>query len=457
MRATAVWRLAFWSLAVAALSPLIALWLTHRLFIKRKPMVMLWAKLTGCGQVYAPGSILVHGVSLGEVNLMRPLIPALEAATGSRCLPTTSTATGWEQLGKLFAAQARDVPAQARDVPTQARDIPAQARDVPDRPREALPIDLPWAVARFLDRTRPRALVLLELEVWPVLLTACAARGIPVLLVNARVSEASFRQYRRAAPLFRPLFAKLDLALAQNGTWGARLRALGVPPDRVQVSGSMKADMVRVASPEAAATEAARLGLDRRPLLLIASTSESEEERILEGNLVAWAARGWQIVVCARHPERGAALAELASTLGGTATQSSQGGRLPAGPGYVVVDEIGRLGALYGWCAATGGIAVVGGSLGSGRGGQNMLEPAAAGCCTVVGWDTRNFPDAMALLRGTRGVVELAQDGIATGLEELSTDPNRRAAVGVGGKAAWIAGQGATARAVAAVARTLAR
>ncbi len=436
VHAAARWRLAFWSLTVAALSPLIALWLAHRLFIKRKPMANLRAKLTGGGRIHPPGGILVHGVSLGEVNLMRPLIPALESATGSRCLPTTSTATGWEQLGKLF---------------------PAHARDVPDRPREALPLDLPWAVARFLDRTRPRALVLLELEVWPVLLTACAARGIPVLLVNARVSESSFRQYRAAAPLFRPIFAGLDLALAQNGTWAARLVALGTPRDRVQVSGSMKADMVRVASPEAAAAEAARLGLDRRPLLLVASTSEGEEERLLAGSLAAWDARGWQVVVCARHPERGAAIAELASTCGGAATRSSQGGRLPAGPGYVVVDEIGRLGALYGWCAATGGIAIVGGSLGSGRGGQNMLEPAAAGCCTVVGWDTRNFPDAMALLRATGGVVELGQDGIGAGLAALAADPARRAAVGVGGTTAWLAGQGATTRAVAAVARALAR
>jgi len=112
----------------------------------------------------------------------------------------------------------------------------------------------------------------------------------------------------------------------------------------------------------------------------------------------------------------------------------------------LVVDEIGRLAALYAWTAATAGIAVVGGSLGSGRRGQNMLEAAAAGCCTVVGWDTRNFPDAMALLREAGGVDEIAIDGDLTRLMSLAGDATRRATLGARAQAAWRAGQGAVER-----------
>jgi 3-deoxy-D-manno-octulosonic-acid transferase len=116
------------------------------------------------------------------------------------------------------------------------------------------------------------------------------------------------------------------------------------------------------------------------------------------------------------------------------------------------VDEIGKLGALYTWTAQVKGIAVVGGSLGSGRGGQNMLEPAAAGCCTVVGWDTRNFPDAMALLREDGGVIEVSVNNCQTVLATLAKDQPRRVAVGAKGQQAWARGRGAVARSAALVA-----
>lgn len=423
-------RLAFYSLLLIPALPLIAAFLAHRLFIRRKSLPGLGEKLAGAGPALTPGRVLMHGVSLGEVNLMRPLLPGLEAAFGGHALLTSSTTTGRGQLDKLFA----------------------------DRERAFFPLDLPWAVRRFLARAKPRLALMLEFELWPLFLCAAFARGVPVVVVNAKVSARSFRRFKIAGALVRPLFRSLALVLAQNGQWGARLLALGVRRECLVVTGSMKADIVSRATPAAAQAEAQRTGLSTdRPLLLLASTSAapagaSEERALLAGQLAAWHELGWRVAICPRHPERGAELAALVRELGATPRSTASGERLGAEGEVLVVDEIGRLAALYALAAATGGIAVVGGSLGSGRGGQNMLEAAAHGCCTVVGWDTRNFPDAMELLRVEGGVIELGKQGdLPAQLLAQAADGERRRAVGAGGERAWAKGRGATARAVAAI------
>jgi len=428
------WRLRQQFLGLLALFalPLAGLLIAHRALVRRKPLVGLGDKLTGRGPRLTAGRVLVHGVSLGEVALMRPLVPHIEAAFAARCLLTTTTDTGRRALDEQF----------------------------PGHERAFLPFDAPWAVRRFLARTRPRAVILLELEIWPTLLCACRERGIPVLLLNARINEGSFRGYRTLRPLIRPLLRGLHLALAQTPLWGARLVALGVPRARLAVPGSLKADIVRPAGAADVAALAARFALrPGRPTLLIASTSAGEggaadeEATTLGDRLRWWLDQGWQVIVCPRHPERGPAVAALIARLGATAWRSAAGGMPAATAEVLVIDEIGRLGALYAWTAATGGIAVVGGSLGSGRRGQNMLEAAAAGCCTVVGWDTRNFPDAMALLRDADAVVELRPgDGLAP-LIALAGDPARRAGLGGRAQVAWRAGQGAILRTVARLRR----
>lgn len=423
-------RLAFYSLLLIPALPLIAAFIAHRLWIRRKGLPGLREKLSGAGPLLTPGRVLMHGVSLGEVNLMRPLLPGLEAAFGGGALLTSSTTTGRGQLDKLFA----------------------------DHERAFFPLDLPWAVNRFLACARPRLAVMLEFELWPLFLCAAFARGVPVVVVNAKVSVRSFRRFKAAGALVRPLFRSLALVLAQNGQWGARLIALGVRRERLVVTGSMKADIVSRAMPAAAQAEAVRTGLKTdRPLLLLASTSAAqaggagEERALLLGQLPLWRDRGWQVAICPRHPERGGELVALVRELGATPRRTSSGERLMADGEVLIIDEIGRLAALYALTAQTGGIAAVGGSLGSGRGGQNMLEAAAHGCCTVVGWDTRNFPDAMELLRVEGGVVELTAEGLQPQLHLLATDAERRRVVGVAGERAWAKGRGATARAVATI------
>jgi 3-deoxy-D-manno-octulosonic-acid transferase len=420
------WRSAFLGSAALAALPVLPAVLAHRLWIRRKGLTGLAGKLTGCTGWTRRGDVVVHGVSLGETALMAPLLPELEAVFGRPCSLTTTTETGWAALAQRF----------------------------PERQRAFLPLDLPWAVERFLSETRPSLLVLLELELWPGLLAACHRRGIPVAILNARITERSFRGYRHAVTALGPLLDPV-IVCAQNPTWAARLRALGCR--RVAVTGSMKADMVRLTDAGTAAAMAQRLALAGTPLLLAASTSGDEEMLVVQ----AWQeaglrAAGWRLVLAPRHPERGPLLAEALRRHGLEPWLASRDDA-PAPAGSVpIIDETGRLSALYACAAASDGIAIVGGSLGSRRHGQNMLEPAAAGACTVVGDDTSNFPDAMALLREAGGIAECAPAGLAALLRELAGDAGRRRALGVAGRAAWAGNRGATARTVAALQRLLA-
>ncbi len=414
---------AFWFRALGSvivlLAPLLLLAIAHRLWIRRRALVGLCAKLTGRpdDDNTPRNATVVHGVSLGEVALMKPLLPHLPGPF----VLTTSTETGTAGLAKTF----------------------------PEATRTHWPFDLPWAVSTFLRRTRPRRIILLEAELWPLALLACRAHGVPVTVLNARMTERSHRRWRLLRPLARRLIGSLDLAIAQEPAYAARLCDLGLPRSRVAVSGSLKADMVRPAAAEAAAVEAARIDLADGPLFLLASTSEPEERPLL----VSWQRwgrpAGWRCVVVPRHPERGPALATLCRELGLSARCTGRADVRTSGRADVlIVDEIGRLAPLYALCAQRGGIAVVGGSLGSGRGGQNMLEAAAAGCCTVVGWDTKAQPDPMRLLRGTDAVVELTPAGLDAQLEALASAAPHRATLGAAAQVAWRSGRGALARTV---------
>ncbi len=423
----------FWFRALGAvivlLSPLILLAIAHRLWVRRRALVGLRAKLTGrvdertTGRA-DQGNVIVHGVSLGEVALMKPLLPRL--GPGPFVL-TTSTETGSEGLAKAF----------------------------PDGHRTHWPFDLPWAVSTFLRRTRPRRIILLEAELWPLALLACRAAGVPVTVLNARMTERSHRRWRVLRPLARRLIGSLDLAVAQEPIYAARLADLGLPRDRVAVSGSLKADMVRPATTAAAAAETARIGLESGPLLLLASTSESEEDAPLRSWLTWGPSAGWRCVIVPRHPERGEALVDMCRSLGLSARCTARPDERTSGRvDVLIINEIGRLAPLYAQCALSNGIAVVGGSLGSGRGGQNMLEAAAAGCCTVVGWDTRSQPDPMRLLRGAQAVVELTPAGLQADLAALASSPERRASLGGRARAAWLSGRGALDRTMSILNRT---
>ncbi len=190
---------------------------------------------------------------------------------------------------------------------------------------------------------------------------------------------------------------------------------------------------------------------DKKPILLLASTSSNEEATPLEQIAQAKWVNDWRIIVCPRHPERGPEIEQLCTELGFSCRRSST---QPQGDeqDVIIVDEIGRLGALY----AMAEIALVGGSIGSSRHGQNMLEAAAAGTCTVVGWDTSNQPDSMALLQAHDAVV-ICQDhaDIYRKLDALVRDPKERQRLAQAGRTAWETCHGAAERSVQLLADSL--
>jgi 3-deoxy-D-manno-octulosonic-acid transferase len=323
-----------------------------------------------------------------------------------------------------------------------------------------LPLDFSWAVRRAIARLRPDLLVLVELELWPNLIRSARGAGVRVAVVNGRLSEKSFRGYRRIRPLVGHLLRQIDLIAAQNETYSDRFLTLGAPPATVHTTGSMKFDGVQSDRQNAATQRLAALaGIGPDDVVFLAgSTQEPEEETAVEvwRTLVAhWPKL--RLVIVPRHAERFDAVAGVLRDRGVPFVRRSRlgenaGNVLPTSEGRVrethqepsfpllssataesvsaardddaatsashstthsgfppvlLVDTIGELGAWWG----TARIAFVGGSLGT-RGGQNMIEPAAYGAAVSFGPNTRNFRDIVAALLGAEGAV-VVDDGPA--------------------------------------------
>ena len=332
----------------------------------------------------AAGAIWVHAVSLGETRAAAPLLDALRAARpGARILLTHGTATG------RAAGQAL------------LRTGDAQLW---------LPFDVPGAVRRFLRHADPAAGVLMETEIWPNLLAIASARGVPVLLANARMSERSRRRGRRVDALLRPAFESLVAALAQTDADAMRLGDAGVR--EVSVVGNLKYDIA--ADPRLLARGRAwRAGIDRG-VVVAASTREGEEAMLL----TSWrgvAAPRPLLVVVPRHPQRFEAVAELIANAGFSLSRRSAWGsdERPAEAVDADVwlgDSMLEMPAWY----ALADVALLGGSFAP-LGGQNLIEAAACGCPDVMGPHTFNFSDAaeLALAAGAATRVADMTAGVA--------------------------------------------
>ena len=346
--------------------------------------------------------IWVHAVSVGEVRSAAALVRGLQARYPRyRILVTTMTPTGAEQVARLFG---------------------------PDVAHCYLPYDFPDAVERFFERTAPQLAVIAETEFWPNLYAACRRRGVPLVLVNVRISAAALAGYLRIPRTAHAMFAAADLVCAQSRTDAQRLRNLGVAEHRLFVTGNLKFD-----SPvDAAVIERARArsaGRDRTRLVLIAgSTHAGEETRLLDAYArlrERWP--GLLLLIAPRNPERFAAVARLCRRRGLAIELRSRNPGPPAATTDVVVaDTIGELQAIY----AMADVAFVGGSLVK-HGGHNILEPCALGVPVIFGPHMFHFEEiaALALESGAgRQVYDAAAltDAIAMYLG----DPALRAAAG---------------------------
>lgn len=322
----------------------------------------------------------IHAASVGEVLTVLPLLEAtLDAEPDTTILITTNTPTGAAVLAHHALARVH---------------------------HRYLPIDRPGATRRFVERERPRSGWIVETELWPWLYARCRAAGVPLAIVNARLSSRT--QRHAGGPLgetYRRTLAGVDV-LARTAEDATGYRALGAESARLRTIGNLK--LAAAASRESLAAPIAR------PYVLAASTHEDEETQLAE----AWLAlpdRGL-LVIAPRHPERGAGLARtlgsLARAADGTDARCARRalGELPGRRDRLYLAD--TLGELETWYAHARGV-FVGGSLVA-RGGHNVLEPARLARPIVVGPHTGNFADVMASLRTARAVTEVDEATAAT-------------------------------------------
>jgi len=367
-------------------------WMVWRKRAGGRPVAAPWRRFTGSVDIPPPepgrDRIWLHGVSVGEVQLLATLAEELDrqaAAAGlsPECLISSSTTTGLEVAARRFGPE---------------RAFPC-------------PLDFSWAVDRVLDRIRPAAVVLGELELWPNLLAGAARRGIPVIVVNARLSERSLRGYSKIRPLVRRMLGQVAVVSSRSPEDAARFEALGARD--VRVTGSLKFDGVRG---DRAAPEVRRLaalaGFAIDDVVFLAGSTQAPEERLAAEAFRALrdAHPALRLVLVPRHVERAGEVAAMLDSLGfrwQARSRLATAGLDPAAR-VLLVDTTGELG----WWWGTAKIAFVGGSLDGGRGGQNMLEPAAYGAAVSFGPQTRNFQTEVTSLLAA-DAAEVVADGPA--------------------------------------------
>jgi 3-deoxy-D-manno-octulosonic-acid transferase len=377
----------------------------------------------GYGAALPPGGLWVHAVSVGEVQAAATLLRALRAGDPTATLLlTSSTVTG------------------------RARAVVLVGTDATVR---YLPYDLPGAVARFLDRARPRLGIVLETELWPNLYAAARRRRIPMILASARLSERSVHRYRRLGGLLRETLAGVDVA-AQSAADAARFIAVGAEPARTLVLGNLKFDYrppAEVVARAAGLREALGVG---RPVWIAGSTHEGEEEQVLAAHArLCVRFPGALLVLAPRHPPRFAAVATKLARGDLPWVARSTGAALSAGTRVLLLDTLGELVGYY----AAGDVAYVGGSLVP-VGGHNLLEPASLGRPVLAGPHTFNDP-AVTRLLAEAGALTVVEDAaaLAAAVAAYWDDPASARAAGERGRLAAVANQGALARLVELIGR----
>ncbi len=353
--------------------------------------------------------VMLHAVSVGETNALRALVP--ELARQAEVIVSATTDTGLARARALFGEMGHVEVVR-------------------------YPLDCSWMVKRFLNTVRPDVVGLVELEVWPNFIRICAGRGIPVGLINGRLSARSFKGYSRLRPMLRPTFRRLAFACVQDGQYARRIGAMGVPIERVSITGSMKWDSVDAsahAEPSAWAMEIARaMGVDpARPVVVGGSTARGEEA--LLDRAVGDAA---QLIVAPRKVER---FDEAAAALPGCVRRSS--GETRPGATRFVLDTIGELSAVY----ELADVVVIGRSFGD-LFGSDPIEPAALGKAVLIGPAHSDFHQAVELLGQADAIGVVDRDGLEGAIAGLLGDPQRRRGMGDRARACVRSHQGASRR-----------
>lgn len=399
--------------AWSAAAPLGAWWLKHHALHHE-----LVARFDpGIPSFDAP-PLWLQACSIGEVNTARPILEAMrERFPDIPRLLTASTAAG-KVLAQKNCRQAEI---------------------------GWFPFDARKSVKRFLDRAKPRALVLLETELWPNVLRETARRGIPVILINGRISDKHLGRYRRFRGFYRKVLANMTAIGAQNELHAGRFAELGADPACIHVTGNTKFDgVITAVDPKTRARTRAENGFTADcPILIFGSTRPGDE---------VLAAKCWtvlrrtfpklRLIVAPRHTDR---LNDAMAAFDEPVIRRSdiRNGVRASGERVMILDTVGELVAFY----AIATVAVIGGSFYPGVNGHNPLEPAALGVPTLFGPYMSNFPDPARVLLQARGAVEVAAPEELCGrLMALLEDPAEQRQVGTRGRKAVLDHQGAIAR-----------
>jgi 3-deoxy-D-manno-octulosonic-acid transferase len=386
----------------------------------------------------------LHAVSVGEVLQLEPLLAAL-AQSDARLefVISTTTATGFDVARKRY----------------------------PGHQIVYFPLDFSWAVNAALSRINPTAIALVELELWPNFVHAAARRNIPVLLVNGRIGERSYRGYRRIRPLMQSILQKISVLAVQSDTYARRLQDLGAQRSRIHVTGSIKFDRVETDRNNPRTVALRRLfGLQQTDRVLIAGSTQAPEERYALESYLQLQRRfpDLRLILVPRHKERFEEVSRLVadefrlplirrSELSSDMPDRSPGPRAAsrgsAPPPIFLLDTLGELSSCWGLAD----IAFVGGSL-TQRGGQNMIEPAGFGAAVLFGPNTWNFKDVVELLLCHEAALVVRNaDELTSVLESLLANPSRAAEFGERARQLVTAQRGATPRTVELICQALPR
>ena len=350
--------------------------------------------------------ILLHAVSVGEVQAVAPLAELLR--THAEVVVSVTTDTG------IVRARQR----------------------LTDIPVVRFPFDFSWAMRGLLSAVQPDVVVLAELELWPNCTALCVQRGIRVGVVNGRLSPRSFRRYLRVRWLLRPMFRRLSFVAAQDRAYADRFVAMGVDPTRVKVTGTMKWDSAASGGVQGADALATALGIDRSKPLIVAGSTAPGEEAMLH----AACPPGVQLLCAPRKPEW---FAQAATAMPACVRRSERReGRSDApASGRFLLDTIGELRAAY----SLADVVVIGRSFGVLH-GSDMMEPAALGKPVVVGPRVGDFQSTADALLAGDAMVQVNAAGLADAIRALLADPARREQLAENASAVIAREQGATAR-----------
>nr|HDM59007.1 3-deoxy-D-manno-octulosonic acid transferase [Bacillota bacterium] len=371
--------------------------------------------------------ILIHAVSVGEVGVALKIIQQLKRLGLPIVLSTITT------TGQAFARQR---------LPTDIITL-------------YLPFDLPVLMRRFLRRINPRSAIIVETELWPNFINEASKCGIPVALVNGRISDRSFGRYRRTRPFWRRILPKLTAILAQSEQDKKRFVRIGAGESSVQVAGTVKFDI----SPQEHTTPDRRglarsFGLDGSRTVIVAGSTHPGEEAVLLRTFASLKQEHPDVamIIAPRHVERGPNVAQLAADNGlSYVLRSEQAASPPADFDVLILDTIGELAQAY----QTAAVAFVGKSLSDKfHGGHNPIEPAACGVPTIFGPNMQNFRHIAATLVSSGAAIQVANsEQLLTAIPEILKSPQTREQIARAATNVIKANRGATERTVAMLER----